>query len=203
VLTRGPRFDELADEELMLRYARGEEQAFEVLLSRYQRPLFGFLFRLLGRQDKAEDVFQDTFFEIIRARKRFKPKLKFSPWLFRIARNRAVDRLRRDGFREMESLDEPLDWRSGEGETVVTNVPSPEPNPEELAQSLEINLALEAALTALPLKQREVFWLKENSGLTTAEIAKVTGVSENTVKSRLRYALEKIKADLSARGLIP
>lgn len=200
---RGPRLTDLADEELMIRYARGEESAFEVLLSRYRRPLFGFLFRYLGRTDKAEDVFQDVFFEIIRARKRFRPESRFAAWLFRIARNRAVDRLRRDGFREMKSLDEPMDRDEGQGGTRVNMVPDSAPNPEELAGGLELSQALETALAALPREQREVFWLKEKSGLTLAEIAELSGVSGNTVKSRLRYALEKIRADLTARGFKP
>ena len=200
---RGPRLNNLADEELMVRYVRGEESAFEILFSRYRKPLFGFLFRYLGRTDKAEDVFQDVFFEVIRARKSFRPKAKFAAWLFRIARNRAVDRLRRDGFREMESLDEPIDRRERAGETRISAVVDQDPGPEELAQGLELEEALEAALKGLPHEQKEVFWLKENSGLTLAEIAGLAGIPENTVKSRLRYALEKIRVDLTARGFKP
>jgi RNA polymerase sigma-70 factor (ECF subfamily) len=77
------------------------------------------------------------------------------------------------------------------------------PGPEELAQARELEKALEAALMKLPPEQREVFWLKEKSGLTMAEIADMTGVSQNTVKSRLRYALEKLRADLAAQGFRP
>lgn len=200
---RGQKFHDMTDEDLMARYVRGEEMAFEVLLSRYRRPLFGFLYRYLGRRDKAEDVFQDVFFEVIRARDVFRTDSKFSYWLYRIARNRAVDRLRRNGFREMDSLDVSVDREDCDGETRLNRVPGSNPNPEEETLSHELATALTECLASLPPEQREVFWLKEQSGLTFAEIAEMTGTSPNTVKSRLRYALEKIRADLAARGLQP
>ncbi|MEW5724428.1 MAG: RNA polymerase sigma factor [Thermodesulfobacteriota bacterium] len=194
---------ELADEELMARYVKDDEAAFEVLLSRYRRPLFGFLFRYLGRVDKAEDVFQETFFEVIRARKRYRPESKFAAWIFRIARNRAVDRLRRNGFREMESLDAELNPQQPEGDSRLDRVAGKDPDPEELARRNELEEALDEALRQLPEEQRQVFWLKEKAGLTLAEIAELTEVSLNTVKSRLRYALEKLRTDLAARGFRP
>ncbi|MEW6263094.1 MAG: RNA polymerase sigma factor [Thermodesulfobacteriota bacterium] len=196
------RLTELADEELMARYARDEEAAFEVLLARYRRPLFGFLYRFLGRSDKAEEVFQEVFFEIIRARKRYRPDSKFAAWIFRIARNRAVDRLRRNGFREMESLDQQLN-PGQEGDSRLDHLAGNDPSPEEMARSRQLEEALDKALAGLPEEQREVFWLKEKSELSIAEIAALTGVSQNTVKSRLRYALEKIRAELLERGFGP
>ena len=197
------RLTELTDEELMARYVRDDEAAFEILLSRFRRPLFGFLYRYLGRTDKAEDVFQETFFEVIRARKRYRPEARFSAWIFRIARNRAVDRLRRDGFREMESLDMSLDSESREGESRLSRVTAEDPDPEEAARHRQLEDAVLEVLETLPMEQREVFWLKEKSGLTLAEIAEITGVSQNTVKSRLRYALEKLRTQLTERGFKP
>lgn len=195
-----PRLTELSDEDLMIRYAQGGEAEFEVLLSRFRRPLFGFLCRMLGRTDKAEDVFQEVFYEVIRGRRQYRPDAKFSAWIYRIARNRAVDRLRRDSFREMTSLDELVDQDNENGRTRLTRMEAQAPNPEELMQCLELETAVEKALASLPVEQREVFWLKEKSNLTLAEVAAVTGVSLNTVKSRLRYALEKIRTELTRRG---
>lgn len=200
---RTPRMTDLADEELMALYVRDEEAAFEVLVSRYKQPLFGFLYRYLGQVDKAEDVFQEVFYEVIRARKRYRPEAKFSSWIFRIARNRAVDRLRRDGFRDMESLNEQIEFHEHEGETRLDRVEDGEPGPEALASAHEIEMAVKDALAQLPPEQREVFWLKERSGLTTNEIAEITNVSTNTVKSRLRYALEKLRMKLDERGFRP
>lgn len=200
---RKPRLTDLADEELMARYVRDEEAAFEILVSRYKQPLFGFLFRYLGQVDKAEDVFQEVFYEVIRARKRYRPEAKFSSWIFRIARNRAVDRLRRDGFRDMESLNEHIELHQQEGETRLDRVQDGEPGPEVLASAHEFENALGKALAELPEEQREVFWLKERSGMTTNEIAEITNVSTNTVKSRLRYALEKLRTKLDERGFRP
>jgi len=199
----GPRLHELTDEELMVRYVRNEVEAFEVLFSRYRQPLFSFLYRYLGRPDKAEDVFQEVFFEVVRARKSFRPEAKFSYWLFRIARNRAVDRLRRNGFREMESLDAPTDLQEPDSSTRLNQLSGESPDPEALAQDRETAAALQDALADLPPEQCEVFWLKEMSGLTLSEIAALTGVSENTVKSRLRYALSKLRSALSLKGLQP
>ena len=184
-------------------YAKNEEAAFEVLVSRYSRPLFGYLYRCLGQSDKAEDVFQEVFYEVIRARKRYRTEFKFASWLFRIGRNRAVDRLRRNGLRRMQSLDNPLNPQEEKGESEVSMVAAADPNPEAVARGLELDRALEAALASLPPEQSEVFWLKEKSGLTLAEIADMTGVSVNTVKSRLRYALEKIREHLLQQGFLP
>ncbi len=193
----------MSDEDLMGRFAGGDHQAFELLLNRYREPLFGFLFRYLGRQDKADDVFQDVFFEVIRGRGQYRRGFKFSAWLFRIARNRAVDRLRRDALREMASLDDRTEGDGGDGDGLVGRVACAQPDPERIAMERELARALEVALGRLPHEQREVLWLKETSGLSLAEVARVVGTSQNTVKSRLRYALEKIRAELGRQGLEP
>jgi RNA polymerase sigma-70 factor (ECF subfamily) len=187
----------------MSRYAAGDEAAFETLLSRFSRPLYSFLCRYLGRADRAEDVFQDVFYEVIRARKSYRPRYRFAPWLFRIGRNRAVDRLRRNGVREMESLDRAANPREDDGDPRINAIAAGDPDPETLFHGRELGKALEGALAGLPADQREVLWLKEKSGLSLAEIAKITGVSENTVKSRLRYALEKMRAALAQQGFEP
>jgi RNA polymerase sigma-70 factor (ECF subfamily) len=195
------RVQDLSDEELMARYARGEETAFEVLVSRYRKPLFGFLARYLGRTDKAEDVFQEVFFEVIRVRTRYRPGHRFASWLYRIARNRAVDRLRRNGFREMESLDDPLEGAGGE--TRLGTIAGSNPDPEAVVSGGQLAKVLDRALASLPPEQREVLWLKERSGLSLSEVAELLGVSENTVKSRLRYALEKVRSQLLEHGFAP
>ena len=146
VSARETRLKYLTDEELMVRYVQNEEAAFEILVSRYRQSLFGFLFRYLGRADKAEDVFQEVFYEVIRARKRYRPDSKFSAWLFRIARNRAVDRMRRNGFREMESLDAAINPDDGQSESRLSMIPSNIPGPDEFAQRRQLEEALEAVL---------------------------------------------------------
>ncbi len=195
--------EKLSDEDLMGRFAHGDNQAFELLLSRYRQQLYGFIYRNLGRHDRADDVFQDVFFEVIRARRQYRPGLKFSAWLFRIARNRAVDRLRRDALREMASLDDPREGEGGDGDGLVGRMACAQPDPERVAMESELARALEVAMDRLPHEQREVLWLKETSGLSLAEVARVVGTSENTVKSRLRYALEKIRAELGRQGYEP
>jgi len=197
------RLGDLSDEELMQRFAREDHRAFELLLDRYRQPLFGFLFRYLGRHDKAEDVFQDVFLEVIRARRRYRFGLKFSAWLFSIARNRAVDRLRRDALREMVPLEDPVVSEGSEGNGPGGSMACAQPDPEHVAMGRELERALDVALEKLPDEQREVLWLKETSGLTLPEVARILRISENTAKSRLRYALEKIRAELTRQGYEP
>ena len=197
------RLKDLTDEELMARYAQDEEAAFEILLARYRQPIFGFLYRYLGRTDKAEDVFQDVFYEVIRARKRFRPESRFASWVFSIARNRAVDRLRRNGFREMESLDVQINPHDPNGDSRLSLLVSGDTGPDEILLTRELERALETILRGLPPEQREVFWLREKTELSLGEIAELTKVSQNTVKSRLRYALEKIRKELIKRGFEP
>jgi RNA polymerase sigma-70 factor (ECF subfamily) len=103
----------------------------------------------------------------------------------------------------MESLNEHIEFHEQEGETRLDRVVDDEPGPEALASAHELEGAVKEALAELPPEQREVFWLKERSGLTTNEIAEITNVSTNTVKSRLRYALEKLRTKLVERGFRP
>lgn len=196
---------ELADEELFERFRRGERAAFEVLLRRHRAPLFTFVLRTLGTGDRAraEDVVQDAFVRVLKGAAEWQQKAKFQTWLYTIARNLCLDAMRRDKHRKAESLDAEVGGESGDegGRPLGELVEGSHAGPERLAEAGRLRPALEQALAKLPVEQREVFVLREYAGVPFKEIAEQTGVSENTVKSRMRYALESMRRTLAALGI--
>jgi RNA polymerase sigma-70 factor, ECF subfamily len=183
-----PRDD---DAQLMLRYRDGDATAFGVLYARHKGPLYRYLLRYVRNSGVAADLFQDVWSRVIAARARYEPRAKFATFLFSIAHNCAVDFSRRDLQRRALPVPE-------------TETPLPEPEdpehqrPDRMAEFEEQQSALLAALAALPVEQREAFLLHEESGLNLEEIARVTDVPIETAKSRLRYAVRKLKNSLSA-----
>ncbi len=183
-----------SDERLMLRFQAGDVRAFEELVRRHRTPVFSFLLRLTGDRGRAEDLCQETFLRAVRAAAGWEPRALFRTWLYAVARNQAYDDARRQAFRRTEPLDDPAG---------TTQHAADDPSPERAADGALLRPKLEAALAALPPEQREVFLLREHAGLRFHEIAEVTGVAENTVKSRMRYALEALRAKLEALGVGP
>jgi RNA polymerase sigma-70 factor, ECF subfamily len=183
-----------SDERLMLRFQGGDTRAFEALVRRHRTPVFSFLLRLTGDRGRAEDLCQETFLKVVNAADAWEERARFSTWLYAIARNLAVDESRRMAFRRAEPLDAP----GG-----ASQAHSGDPAPDRAADAALLRPKLEAALAALPPEQREVFLLREYAGLRFAEIAEVTGTPENTVKSRMRYALEALRERLVALGVGP
>ena len=180
------------DERLMQRFQRGDARAFEALVHRHRTPVFSFLVRLTADRGRAEDLCQETFMRVVRGAAGWEERARFRTWLYALARNLAVDEARRAAFRRTGSLEE------SPGE-----VPAEDPAPDAAAEAALLRPHLEAALASLPPEQREVFLLREQAGLRFAEIAAVTGAQENTVKSRMRYALEGLRARLRERGVSP
>jgi RNA polymerase sigma-70 factor, ECF subfamily len=189
---------ERTDEELLAAYQQGDPGAFEALLRRHRAPLFTFLLRMLGDREKAEDLAQETFLRIVKGAQAWEHRARFQTWLFTIARNLCVDQSRRDRFRRAESLD--AEGPDGE-QAMVDAVPGREIDPGRGAESARLRPVLQRALLSLPAEQREVFILREQAGVPFREIAAILGVNENTVKSRMRYALEGLRKALVAAGV--
>jgi RNA polymerase sigma-70 factor (ECF subfamily) len=190
---------ERTDEELLADFQQGDAGAFERLLARHRAPLYTFLVRMLGDREKAEDLAQETFLRIVKGAQAWEQRSRFQSWMYAIARNLCTDRARRDRFRKTESLDtEPVE---GAGGSILDAVADPGPLPDQAADSERLRPLLQRALLSLPVDQREVFILREQAGLPFREIAEVTGANENTVKSRMRYALEGLRKALAAAGV--
>jgi len=199
---------EPSDEQLLATYRGGDVRAFEQLLARYEKPIWSFLRRFVRDAEAAEDLLQDVFLRVVRdaqetnstANAAWRGQSKFSTWLYTIARNLCIDRARRSAVRGADSIDGPTD---GEPETTTTlheRIAAPGPQTDAVVAGCEAARRIDRAIAELPDDQREVFLMREVMELPFAEIASVVGVSEPTVKSRMRYALEKLRAALADLG---
>jgi len=191
-VNRTPSESEVKDEALMVAFQGGDRAAFAVLVRRHQRPLFNFASRHLRDPAAAEELVQDAFLRVVRSAAEFQHASRFVTWLYAIARNLCIDQARKRALRRHPSLDEGAD-----GPTLGERTADPAASVERSATAAEIRKRVVAAVDTLPDEQREVFLLREVSDLPFKEIALVVGISENTVKSRMRYALERLQAQLS------
>jgi RNA polymerase sigma-70 factor (ECF subfamily) len=184
------------DAELMQRYAGGDMRAFELLYARHRGALYRYLARHARDTEIANDLFQEVWSKVISNRARYEPRAKFRTFLFRIAHNAFVDHYRRASLRPKQDSPEGQEW-----EEVL---PAPEHHsPHVVAENDELFQRYRTALNALPAEQREVFLLYEESGLSLEEIGAITGVGMETAKSRLRYALTKLRAALKSVMITP
>ena len=176
---------EAPDEQLMLAYARGDAGAFETLYGKHKGPLYRYVLRSVKARGEAEELFQDVWTRVIEAAGRYRPEAKFTTWLYTIAHNRLVDHWRAKGL-SVVSID---DEESAAPEPAAP----PSAEPHRIAEARATLDQLAAAIAALPLAQREAFLLHYEGDLTAAEIAQATGTNEEAAKSRLRYAMNKLK----------
>ena len=184
-----------ADEDLMVQYQRGEVRAFEILLQRHRRPVYNFILRFVGDKETAEDLLQEAFLRVIKGADAYKRQAKFTTWLYTIARNLCVDQSRRRKHRKHASLDAPMS-SSEDSSTLLDVLPSSEMASDRKSVNKELHATMQRAIAALSEEQREVFLMREFLDLPFKQIADVVGVPENTVKSRMRYALEKLRLEL-------
>jgi RNA polymerase sigma-70 factor (ECF subfamily) len=178
--------EQVADEQLMLRYRDGDAAAFETLYGRHCGGVFRYVLRQVGLRSSAEEVFQEIWMKIISSRARYRVEARFATFLYHIAHNCVVDHFRRKTPLHLISLDD------DEGEALEVAGPSGE-QPERVVALRQSAAKLLNALALLPPEQREVFLLHEEGGLTLEEIATVTSTGRETVKSRLRYALARLR----------
>jgi RNA polymerase sigma-70 factor, ECF subfamily len=181
-----------SDEDLMLAYAAGDAAAFDALYARHKGGLYRYLLRQCRKAGVAEEMFQDVWMNLIRARASYVPSAKFTTWLYRIAHNRLIDYYRESGRVHLVSADDETHAN------LVAALPTAQnEQPERRAEARELGARLRKAVAALPAAQREAFLLQYEGGLSLAEIAELTGSGVETVKSRLRYATNKLRSELS------
>lgn len=178
----------ISDEVLMTQYREGDTQAFETLYTRHKGPLYRYLLHQLRDRAITDDLFQEIWLNLIRSRERYEHKAKFTTWLYRIAHNRLIDHYRSQKRGISASTQDDYDMALLQ----TDDCEQPE-RINEVARDVDRLLKL---LDQLPEAQREAFLLKEESGMTLEEIAKVTNSNTETVKSRLRYAFGKLRAGM-------
>ena len=188
---------DLTDEALMIRFQRGDRAAFAVLVRRHQSPLYNFALRHLRAPQVAEDVVQDAFVRVVQSAAEFKHEARFTTWVYTITRNLCIYQLRKRALRKHPSLDQGKPGEEGDGPTLGEQTADVRASVEREATGAELKERIAKAVEALPEEQREVFLMREVANLPFKEIAEVTGVPENTVKSRMRYALERLQQALS------
>jgi RNA polymerase sigma-70 factor (ECF subfamily) len=182
------------DEELMLAYKAGDARAFEILYTRHKDSLYRYLLRQCRVAAVAEELFQDAWMSLIRARERYEPRAKLTTYLYRIAHNHLIDYYRR------HSSGVPISYDDDPEELTLDQL-SDAPV-RDAAHDLDAKRQVRQLLgliDELPESQREAFLLREESGLSVDEIADVTGVTMETAKSRLRYAVEKLRCGMQEK----
>lgn len=189
--------DGASDEELLAAYAAGDARAFAQLYDRHERALYRFFLRQGAVAAAADDLLQDTWLAVVRNAARFEPRARFTTWLYTVARSKMIDHWRARG--DTVSLSPPTEQWSGEAandpgtiELDIAAADSEGPDRQAIARAEA--RALLAAVESLPPVQREAFLLQIEGGLSIEQIAVVTGAGNETVKSRLRYAMSKLRS---------
>ena len=183
------------DEDLMIAYANGDAGAFDALYARHKGGVYRYVLRHCGNNAAiANELFQDVWMNAIRVRASYAPTAKFTTWIYTLARNRIVDHWRTSGHASVVSIDD--DGDEATCVAVHTIAASRVDEPHTRVANNELSTRIRNALAALPPAQRDAFVLQHESGLALADIAALTGVGVETVRSRLRYAIAKLRAEL-------
>lgn len=172
------------DADLVKDYRKGNQRAFDILLKRYERPLYSFIFRFVHDRESADDLFQQTWFKVVRNLHLYKEEGKFSSWLFGIANNACIDEIRKDKNKKKN------DFISEEG---LDSLPNSEGDPMDILQQQEKNQWLEKAIEKLPSEQQQVILLRIYADLSFKEIANLLGSPLNTILGRMHYATQNLK----------
>ncbi|MFB2660675.1 sigma-70 family RNA polymerase sigma factor [Shewanella mangrovisoli] len=182
---------EHTDEQLMLRYAKGDGKAFEQLYLKHKGALYRYFVRQLGDKQLAEDLYQETWGRVIRAAANYEPSAKFNTWLYRIAHNLLIDHVR---------AVKPVDLVSHDNEEGQdTFVGAEQEQPDVHWQETQKSLLLKTCIALLPQVQKEAFILNIEMGFTAAVISDIAGVTLEATKSRIRYAYQSLKDCVNAK----
>lgn len=186
---------EISDEELMMKFQQGNVHAFELLFEKYRCPVFTFLCRMLGEQRAAEDLLQETFVRVAKAREMYEPRARFSSWLFTIARNHCLNFVKSRHYLQGQaslSLDaEP----AGAGSSLADRLPAAESGAAVVARH-EMQAELEQAIRALPDAYKEVFLLHAIEGFTHEEAAYILNTKPSTVRTRFHRARGMLRENM-------
>jgi RNA polymerase sigma-70 factor (ECF subfamily) len=185
------------DEELVARSRTGDMDSFNQLILRWERPIYALAYRVIGQEEDARDVAQETFLRAFRALPGFKGQAKFSSWIYRIALNLCRDWIRRKRRTPVSQMPEDLDLSELAAERGASE------SVEDLVARRELTAVVEEAMALLPEEQRTAVILKEYHGMTFQEIADLQGCPLSTVKTRLYQGLSVLRKHLRDRRLMP
>jgi RNA polymerase sigma-70 factor (ECF subfamily) len=186
------------DEELVDRSRGGDVDSFNQLILRWERPIYALAYRVIGREEDARDVCQETFLRAYRALPGFKGEAKFSSWVYRIALNLCRDWIRKQRRNPIQQMPEDIDVLDAAAAT------EPSESVEDLVARRELTAVVEQAMAGLPEEQRTAIVLKEYHGMTFQEIADLQGCPLSTVKTRLYQGLSVLRRQLQRHGqLVP
>lgn len=184
----------ITDTVLIELILKGREDGFEELVKRYQRPVTGYVFRILGDYDSALDVTQEVFIKVYNSLQRYRSEYKFSTWLYRIAHNAAIDHIRKNS-----APTQSIETENEEG-AYQLQLESPLPTPEQDRERSEWRTEIDTVVKCLPQGYRELIVLRHSGDLSYDEIAEVTGLPLGTVKNRLFRARELMRNMFIERG---
>lgn len=177
------------DQEIIDRTLRGEREAFEVIIQKYQRPLFNYIGRMVGERELSLEFTQEVFIKTYSSLHSYRPQYKFKTWLYRIASNLIIDYWRKKKL-PMHSLDQQEGWGN---QTLSLQVPDDQPSVVRKHELSELRQRIEAALGKIPVSFRELFVWRHINELSYEEIAEIKGLPVGTVKNRVFQAKEMLR----------
>lgn len=197
---RGSRaeLETLDDYELVKRFTKGSSEAFEVLVLRHKRQVYNFIYKMVGKPEPADDLFQETFMRVLKNAHTYRPRAKFTTWTLQIARNVTLDYFKRENLRQHVSLDANV---PGDEKPLRNLIPGNDPPSQDILLSKEMLEEVQSAIKRLPLHQQEALVLRVNEGLAYAEISEIVGSPEGTVKYWVHEAVAALTKYLGKRGL--
>jgi RNA polymerase sigma-70 factor (ECF subfamily) len=195
----GANVPELTDIELVHKFRAGDDAAFETLVNRHRQLTFNFIYRMVGNQANADDLYQDTWLKVLRNAHTYQPRAKFTTWLLQIARNTVLDHYKRENLRQHVSLDLRV---ANDEKSLASMVPSEGPQPEEVLLSREVTDEVQKAICRLPVKQQEALVLRIYHHLAYSEIAQLMGAPEGTAKYWVHEAVAAVTKHLELRGIV-
>lgn len=192
---------ECSDFELLQLFEKqSDHAAFEALVQRHRRQVYNFIFKMVGRAEAAEDIFQETFLRVLKNAGSYTPRAKFTTWCLQIARNLTLDHYKRENLRQHASIDAPAG--DGEEQSFAGLLRGTDPESHEVLQSRELVDEVRLAITRLPENQREALVLRVHQDLPYAEISEILGSPEGTVKYWVHEAISALSRYLQKKGLV-
>jgi len=176
------------DEQLIKKYLKGDEESLEILIKRYLKPIYSFVYRFVRNNQEAQDITQEVFVKVWRNLKKFKPEYRFKTWIFTIAKNTCLDWQKKKRTIPFSILD-----NNKEEFSFSETIKDPGPLPNELLEKQDLSTSLDKVLGTLSPKYRMVLFLRYNDHFTFREIAGILEESINTVKSRHRRGIDLVR----------